>query len=248
MATLEFTYDDYEAMQARLDPELDELRHKNSSHLWPRLKEGWEFTEQWLGSRNEWPEIMTGDSLNKINQRSESYPPSRKILYVTKEGFDVLTQEDLDRWPFIVIKVGYKNKMGHHLETLQKKFAQTPKARVDVQSYTTTIIGGSESPVYDGGTAKQSASRLKDMLAARESEDPKPLMRDHVHGRPWKKSLPWNWLSLNGDLFDDIDAPTDAHESLQLLHKTISNLQPWRSTRVLGLPRKSGYTAGIRRS
>lgn len=238
MATSTFSYEDYDQMQARLDPALDKLRteipealeqHKDSSHLWYRLKAGWELTEEWLGSRDRWPAIMDGETLNSLDRRKgEWFPPSPKVLYVTKEEFQALSQRDLDYFPYIVIKGGYKEKLGHHLETLQKKFEAHPKARVDIQSYTSTFIGGLASPVYDGGVAKQSARRLDDMLTGLKHANSKPLMREHNYGEPWKKSLPWNWLNLNVNIFDDIDAPTDAHECLRYLNDTIANLQPWQ--------------------
>lgn len=149
---------------------------------------------------------------------------------MTKEEFQGLSQDNLDHYPFIVIKGGYKDKLGHHLETPKKRFEEKPKARVDIQSYTATFIGGLSSPVYDGGVAKQSASRLSDMLTTINSGNSKPFMRDHKYGEPWKKGLPWNWLNLNRNIIDDIDAPTDTHECLRSLNDIVANLQPWQTS------------------
>ncbi|RDI78824.1 hypothetical protein Vi05172_g11210 [Venturia inaequalis] len=234
MTKFQYTRKDYERMQARLNPALEELRteiretldqHEDRSHLWTRLKEGWELTEEWLGSEDKWPTIMTGEGLKECKDRGKKWPRSTKVLYVTGEEFKGLTKREMNAFAYIVIKGGYEGELGHHLESLRDSFEKTPKARVDVQNYTPRNIADLASPVYDGGLAKHSASRLDDMLVA--LGDPKPLMQKHYRGEPWKKSLPWNWLNLNGNLFDDIDAPTDAHECLQALNDIVDDIQPW---------------------
>jgi hypothetical protein len=216
-----FTHHDYEKLQERLNPRFESItrelldtlgRYAADSHHWIHLKEGWQLTIQWLQSPQRWPEVDTFDNLER--------PTGRKVLYVNGEDYAKLSRDQLNRYPFIVIKGAVPQfLLGTHLQALQETLEVQPDGILQIQKYAT----GKDSHTWDERAATVGSERISAMVACQEQRVNKPLIRDS--DEPWRYRLPWNFLNLDGHVLDPVASPAAIHKSLRTLFTLCQELK-----------------------